>query len=296
VQNRSSIEFSSKILLASIKQKVEDPSIRSGILQDVRELATAFGLAWQGNSEILNWLKNCLEGIYTKEVHTHYFAACVLVRGWRKEQATLPILINCVRQGYTKQSARTAALALVEDWKEDTDIFLMLKEIAIESPNRRSRGAALLALAKGYKEDLNILPILKDTYQNEDYYLRGIALEALGENWCNDLNVLHLLKTAAYIDQDWRVRGIAVEILIQQNANVPDLFDVLYQVAKEDLYEREADFEGNPRLIATQGVVHYYPTHPKTIELLRDRALNDSDEQLREWAEEQLRRIESEGQ
>jgi hypothetical protein len=30
-------------------------------------------------------------------------------------------------------------------------------------------------------------------------------------------------------------------------------------------------------------------THPKTIELLHDRALNDPDEQLREWATEQLK-------
>jgi len=33
----------------------------------------------------------------------------------------------------------------------------------------------------------------------------------------------------------------------------------------------------------------YNSTHPKTIELLRDRALNDPDEQLREWAQEQLK-------
>jgi len=33
----------------------------------------------------------------------------------------------------------------------------------------------------------------------------------------------------------------------------------------------------------------YYSTYPKTLELLRDRALNDPDEQLREWAQEQLK-------
>jgi hypothetical protein len=31
------------------------------------------------------------------------------------------------------------------------------------------------------------------------------------------------------------------------------------------------------------------PTDPKTLELLRDRAQNDPDGQLREWAEEQLK-------
>jgi hypothetical protein len=31
------------------------------------------------------------------------------------------------------------------------------------------------------------------------------------------------------------------------------------------------------------------PTNPKTLELLRDRAQNDPDGQLREWTEEQLK-------
>jgi HEAT repeat protein len=289
VKNRSLITPSSEILLTSIKQKVEDASIRSGDLQDIRTVATAFGLTWQGNNALLGWLKNCLEGVYTQEVHTHYFAACALVEGWKKEEGTLSILINCVQQGYTKQSARTAALALVTDWQEDPNVLPFLKEIAQGNSNQRSRGAALLALARGYKEDVDALLMLKDICQDESYYLRGIALEALGENWCDDPDVLHILKTAAHTDQDWRVRGIAVEILIQQNENVPDLLDILYRISKEDLYEREADFEDNPRLIATQGLVRYYPACLKTLELLHDRAANDPDEQLRQWAEEQLK-------
>lgn len=31
--------------------------------------------------------------------------------------------------------------------------------------------------------------------------------------------------------------------------------------------------------------------HPKTIELLRDRAINDPDEQLREWAKKELEKL-----
>jgi hypothetical protein len=289
VQNRSIITLSSEILLTSIKQKVEDPSIHSGTLQDIRIIATAFGLTWQGNNALLGWLKSCLEGVYTQEVHTHYFAACALVEGWKREEGTLSILINCVQKGYTKQSAKAAALALVKEWQEHPSVLPFLKKIAQESSNQRSRGAALLALARGYKEDLDTLIMLKDVCQDESYYLRGIALEALGENWCDDPDVLHILKTAAHTDQDWRVRGIAVEILIQQNENVLDLFDILYQISKEDLYEREADFEDNPRMIAIQALVRYYPTYPKTLERLRDRAANDPDEKLRQWAQEQLK-------
>jgi hypothetical protein len=34
-------------------------------------------------------------------------------------------------------------------------------------------------------------------------------------------------------------------------------------------------------------------TYPKMLELLRDRALNDSDEQLREWVQGQLSKMDS---
>lgn len=40
----------------------------------------------------------------------------------------------------------------------------------------------------------------------------------------------------------------------------------------------------------------HYPTHPKTLELLRDRAINVPDEQLRQWAGEQLEKMRDEGQ
>jgi hypothetical protein len=39
----------------------------------------------------------------------------------------------------------------------------------------------------------------------------------------------------------------------------------------------------------------YYPTDPKTLELPRDRAQNDPDGQLREWAQEQLQQTENQG-
>lgn len=48
-------------------------------------------------------------------------------------------------------------------------------------------------------------------------------------------------------------------------------------------------WEDNPCQLALQSLFVQYPTHPKTLELLRDRAINDPDEQLREWAQEQLK-------
>lgn len=43
--------------------------------------------------------------------------------------------------------------------------------------------------------------------------------------------------------------------------------------------------------IALQALLRQAPTDPQIIELLRDRAKNDNDEQLRKWAEKKLKRI-----
>lgn len=45
----------------------------------------------------------------------------------------------------------------------------------------------------------------------------------------------------------------------------------------------------NPRRVALEAILSRYLIHPETLELLHDHATNDPDEQLREWAQEQLK-------
>jgi 3-methyladenine DNA glycosylase AlkC len=326
VKNRSTSADISEAILAAVKQKVEDPLINSGNLQDTKKLAETFGRVLRGDSTILCWLKDCLEGVYTEEVHTHYFASCALVKGWKQDPNILSILMNCVQQGHVSQSARTAALAIVEDWKSHPDVLPFLKHLAQESLNSRTRGAALLALSQAYREDSHILLLLKAAQEDKEYYVRGVAIESLAQSYKTDSetililrksqkdehqyvrgiatrelgeycgehpDILSLIVTTALIDQDWRVRGIAAELIIKHRQEISEAFKILRQIAMEDPYERKAEFESNPRLLTSQALLRYYPTHPKTLELLHDRALNDPDDQLRTWAQEQLQKLEA---
>jgi hypothetical protein len=59
----------------------------------------------------------------------------------------------------------------------------------------------------------------------------------------------------------------------------------------QDPFQREKEYQQNPRQIALKVLVQQYPEHPKTQELLLDRAQNDSDEQLRTWAQKQRDRL-----
>ena len=51
------------------------------------------------------------------------------------------------------------------------------------------------------------------------------------------------------------------------------------------------DSEDNPRIIALKGLCRHYFTQSKTLELLHDRIINDPNEQLRQWAQEQLEKL-----
>ena len=56
----------------------------------------------------------------------------------------------------------------------------------------------------------------------------------------------------------------------------------------EDSYE-SVDYLDSPRQVAMKFLMRHYPTHPEVLSLLQDRAMNDEDEQVRQWATKQLR-------
>ncbi len=85
------------------------------------------------------------------------------------------------------------------------------------------------------------------------------------------------------------VRVSSIKNLPKLWKNTSEMFEFLYSRTVEDPFERNESFnEDNPRIAALKALLNNYPTHPKTLELLRDRAINDPDEQLREWAQQQL--------
>ncbi len=58
----------------------------------------------------------------------------------------------------------------------------------------------------------------------------------------------------------------------------------------------DLDLDFKRRDIFLSSLVHFGQDDPKTIDFLEGLAINDPDEQLREWAQEQLKRIESQGE
>jgi hypothetical protein len=66
----------------------------------------------------------------------------------------------------------------------------------------------------------------------------------------------------------------------------------LYDVGINHPFEREYDWERNPRQAALTAMIELYPERPQTLEILRDRAQNDRDPKLREFAQKELAKLE----
>ena len=72
----------------------------------------------------------------------------------------------------------------------------------------------------------------------------------------------------------------------------PSIFDFLCEQAVLDSNEISKVKRPNPRKASLEALLAHYPTHPKYLELLNDRALNDSDDELRQWAQAQQQKLE----
>ena len=70
------------------------------------------------------------------------------------------------------------------------------------------------------------------------------------------------------------------------------MFEFLCDRALNDPFERKEDREDNPRQLALEIIIKQYRDRPQTLPLLQDRAENDPDEKVREFAQKKLEQLE----
>ena len=88
------------------------------------------------------------------------------------------------------------------------------------------------------------------------------------------------------------MRYSALEELAFECKDEPGIFDGLVDIAINHPFERLYKSQDNPRKRALEIMLTQYPDRPKTLEILRDRAQNDRDQQLREFAQKKLAKLE----
>jgi len=72
----------------------------------------------------------------------------------------------------------------------------------------------------------------------------------------------------------------------------PWMFKFLYNCALNDPFDRKEDRKDNPRQLALEIIIKQYRDRPQILPLLQDRAENDSDEKVREFAQKKLEELE----
>ncbi len=242
---------------------------------------------WFNDPETLPWLKQRAQS--DQDNYVRGAAVEALARGYKEDPETLPWLKQRAQSDQDSAVRRAAVAALARGYKEDPETLPWLKQRAQSDQAEYVRRAAVEALARGYREDPETLPILKQRAQSdEDSDVRRAAVEALAWGYKEDPETLPILKQRAQSDQDSAVRHAAVEALARGYKEDVTVFEVLQSIATTDPFQRESPWDSNPRQIALSALLTDHPNHAHILELLHDRAYNDPDEALREWAHQRL--------
>jgi predicted NACHT family NTPase len=221
-----------------------------------------------------------------------------LARNFKNDPNTLPILKKRAQTDDNWNVRSAAVQGLAHNFKNDPDTLPILKQRAQTDDDWNVRSAAVKELARNFKNDPDTLPILKQRAQtDDDWNVRRAAVKELAYNFKNDPDTLPILKERAQTDDDWNVRSAAVKELAYNFKDETGILQLFCHVAINDPFKHSeseyGQYETNPRQTALEAILKHYPNHPQTLPLLRDRTQNDPDEKLREWAKEELQRLEA---
>ncbi|MCC5603434.1 HEAT repeat domain-containing protein [Nostoc favosum] len=191
---------------------------------------------------------------------------------------------------------RGAAIqGLASNFPDHPDTRLFLKDRATADKSGDVRGAAIQGLASNFPDHPDTRLFLKDcATADDDQNVRRAAIRALASNFKDDPDTRSFLKDRATADNEGNVRRAAIQALAKYFRNQPELFEIYYNCAVNDSFEGSYDprFNPNPRQIALEIIIKQFPQHPQTLPLLRDRAENDPDEQVRNFAQQKLAELE----
>jgi len=230
------------------------------------------------------------EARLVRKIRTQAVAAVATT--WQDALKTLPLLKQWVHSDKDEDVRSAAVQEIARGWKDEPDTLPLLKQLAQSDEHWNVRSAAVEEIARGWKDEPDTLPLLKQLAQSdEDGVVRSAAAKEIARGWKDEPETLPLLKQLAQSDDDSFVRGTAVEEIAHRWKDKPWMLEFLCDRAVNDPFERQVDRIGNPRQLALKIIIKQYPNHPKTLALLHDKAENDSDEQLREWAKKKLAKL-----
>ncbi|MGK7920369.1 MAG: NTPase, partial [Trichodesmium sp.] len=114
--------------------------------------------------------------------------------------------------------------------------------------------------------------------------LRQTALELLALVGKNNPYTFVIIKRLAEFDDNAYVRRSAMQQLALIWHDEPGIFDFFCRRACSDPFIRQEDWEDNPRKTALEAIMEQYPQNDGIFQIFRDRAEQDLDEQVKQFA------------
>ncbi|NEO35372.1 MAG: NACHT domain-containing protein [Moorea sp. SIOASIH] len=183
----------------------------------------------------------------------------------------------------------TAIKQLAKAYKDHPDTLALLQRWARSDTDSSVRVTAIEQLAKGYQDHQDTLALLQQWARcDTDWQVRVTAIEQLAKGYQDHQDTLALLQESARCDTDSDVRCTAIKHLAQGWKDQPWLFEFLWDGTLHEPFEGKEDWDDNPRQVALNAILEYYPKHSETRSLLQDRAKHDPDPELRKFAKENL--------
>jgi predicted NACHT family NTPase len=146
-----------------------------------------------------------------------------------------------------------AVVTIASIWKDNRDALHCLKDRATVDNYQYVRDAAIEALVSNFKDDPDTRSFLKDlTTTDNKNYVRSAAIEALASNFKDHPDTRSILKDRATADNQWNMRSAAIQALAKHFRYQPELFEIYYNCAVNDPFEREQNYETNPRRVALE--------------------------------------------
>ncbi len=286
---------------------------QANLVSKVRtQSVTTVARTWQHHPETFSWLKTLAQfGCPGDEGEVQSKAVQELAKGWNHQLETFELIHQLTSADLTDWSGNVirnvqiaAITELAKGWKKDLKTLPLVRKFAISSEYQNLQLTALRLLASEWRDDPETLPFITRLIQANDVWSPAQGVRILVQYWRNESEVLQfVIDYVSKIDfsENRHLRSVIKQVLMKEFLGKwkksQGIYEFLYDCCFDNSFTTDflkPDSKHAPRFTALKALSRHYPTSTKTIDLLRDRALNDPDEQLREWAQQQLEKIEQE--
>jgi hypothetical protein len=125
----------------------------------------------------------------------------------------------------------------------------------------------------------------------QNWIIFRVALQELrkiSDNSDDNPEAFDILKNRLQDGSDPAIQALIIEALAYDSKVSPELLEIFCKAAKITPFSNVPNWDLHPQRASLKALITHYSAHPQTIALLHDRAINDPDEQLREWAQQQI--------